>query len=140
MNEEQILKEAKHILNMAPFLTEKFSQHPQLGRIKPENILIEVLKFLNLIYGSNRTLTPSLPVDLAWHEFILCTRLYTKFCNEHFGRYIHHSPGGTQSDNNEQFKKTIQLYILHYGQPDRDAWGDWADEQWSDAQCGSCSS
>jgi hypothetical protein len=35
---------------------------------------------------------PSRAVDDAWHEFILMTPEYTKFCANAFGRYLHHSP------------------------------------------------
>lgn len=32
-------------------------------------------------------------LDEMWHVFILHTREYEAFCMEHFGRFIHHSPG-----------------------------------------------
>jgi len=35
---------------------------------------------------------PSQIVDEAWHEFILCTREYTEFCQRAFGRFLHHTP------------------------------------------------
>lgn len=35
---------------------------------------------------------PSQVVDVAWHEFILFTRLYEKFCNKSQGRFLHHTP------------------------------------------------
>jgi hypothetical protein len=41
----------------------------------------------NLILGM-----PSRAVDEAWHEFILDTRSYTRFCEEAFGEYLHHTP------------------------------------------------
>lgn len=31
-------------------------------------------------------------LDDYWHEFILYTKSYTDFCNNYFGRYIHHYP------------------------------------------------
>jgi hypothetical protein len=41
----------------------------------------------NLILG-----IPSRVVDEAWHEFILDTRAYARFCEEAFGEYLHHTP------------------------------------------------
>ena len=38
---------------------------------------------------------PSNAVDEAWHEMILMTREYTWFCEQAFGRYLHHSPDST---------------------------------------------
>jgi hypothetical protein len=35
---------------------------------------------------------PSRVVDVAWHEFILTTRLYEEFCKNSNGKYIHHTP------------------------------------------------
>jgi hypothetical protein len=35
---------------------------------------------------------PSQVVDDAWHEFILFTKAYQKFCLSAFGKFLHHSP------------------------------------------------
>lgn len=35
---------------------------------------------------------PSQVVDEAWHNFILFTKEYKKFCNGTFGRFLHHIP------------------------------------------------
>ncbi len=35
---------------------------------------------------------PSKVVDEAWHEFILMTNDYMRFCEQAFGKYLHHSP------------------------------------------------
>jgi hypothetical protein len=35
---------------------------------------------------------PSQVVDDLWHEFILYTRAYEKFCEDAFGRFFHHTP------------------------------------------------
>jgi hypothetical protein len=35
---------------------------------------------------------PSQVVDDLWHEFILYTREYQRFCSKAFGRFLHHSP------------------------------------------------
>jgi hypothetical protein len=31
-------------------------------------------------------------LDHAWHELILHTEYYTQYCDENFGRYLHHRP------------------------------------------------
>jgi hypothetical protein len=31
-------------------------------------------------------------IDEMWHEFILCTRDYSRFCEMHLGGYVHHAP------------------------------------------------
>lgn len=40
---------------------------------------------------------PSLKVDLAWHEFILHTRLYREFCGRCIGQFIDHEPSTTRA-------------------------------------------
>lgn len=31
-------------------------------------------------------------IDEMWHEFILCTRDYSRFCLDYLGGYVHHAP------------------------------------------------
>jgi hypothetical protein len=40
---------------------------------------------------------PSQVVDVAWHEFILSTQEYTKFCKRALGRFLHHMPAEAMS-------------------------------------------
>ncbi|SNS91698.1 hypothetical protein SAMN06265795_10963 [Noviherbaspirillum humi] len=42
--------------------------------------------------GGRMVSMPSKAVDVAWHEFIICTRAYQKFCQAVFGRFLHHTP------------------------------------------------
>lgn len=42
-------------------------------------------------------LMPSRVIDVAWHEFILCTELYEKFCKCGAGRFLHHRPAELMS-------------------------------------------
>jgi hypothetical protein len=35
---------------------------------------------------------PSQVADDLWHEFILYTRQYDRFCKKAFGRFLHHTP------------------------------------------------
>lgn len=37
---------------------------------------------------------PSRAVDEAWHGLILCTQRYAAFCNDAYGRFLHHYPEG----------------------------------------------
>lgn len=44
---------------------------------------------------------PSRVVDVAWHEFILTTRQYEEFCNNGFGRFLHHTPAAAAETSQE---------------------------------------
>lgn len=37
---------------------------------------------------------PSRAVDEAWHGLILCTNRYAGFCDDAYGRFLHHHPEG----------------------------------------------
>lgn len=41
---------------------------------------------------ANNVGMPSKAVDAAWHEFILLTKEYAKFCEQAFGKFLHHTP------------------------------------------------
>ena len=126
------------ILAEEPHLLDKVRASQSVGEADAMALLTETLRFLHLIAFYNRRLTPSLPVDLAWHECILFTRWYARFCQDKFGRFIHHHPGGKESENQRNFHKTIQLYIIHWGQPHEKVWGHQAAALYEEAQCGSC--
>ena len=42
---------------------------------------------------------PSRVVDDLWHEFILHTREYQRFCDKAFGKYFHHVPASAMGKN-----------------------------------------
>lgn len=101
-------------------------------------LLVETLRFLHLVAYHRQKLTPSLPVDLTWHEFILFTRYYATFCQEKFGRFIHHGPGGRADENRRNFEKTIRYYRQAWGTPPADVWGEAAVMLSEEPPCGSC--
>ncbi len=54
---------------------------------------IELKRFLILAGDSDEGIDMlSSEVDNLWHTFLLFTREYQKFCNEMFGKFIHHDP------------------------------------------------
>ena len=122
-----------------PVLAEKIKTATGLPVAQAAPLLEEAFRFLYLIGYCNERLTPAILVDKAWHELILCTRHYHAFCQEHFGRYIHHHPGGQQAENERNFKKTIRLYQQFYGTPPEWAWGCLALSPDSASACGACS-
>ena len=123
---------AEQIVTENPLLGERIAKSCKLSMDDSCGMLVNLIRFLELIAISPVSLTPSHKIDLAWHEFILFTKLYSNFCRQHFGRYIHHQPGGDQATNQSQFKATLQLYSQRYGLPNPKFWSD------LEADCGSC--
>lgn len=130
---------ADDILKRKPILESKLARACSVAEAQTPALLCEVLRFLDLCASAGQSLTPSPTVDDAWHELVLCTRLYAEFCHEHFGRFIHHDPGGSEDDNRRQFRETLRRYALRFDAPDPEYWGSLAD-QTPTANCGGCES
>ncbi|WP_196893003.1 glycine-rich domain-containing protein [Aureivirga marina] len=121
-----------------PFLEKRIYNATKEYTENTKGLFDELLKFLALVGTYDAKLTPTLAIDYAWHEFILFTKLYDSFCREKFNRFIHHNPDENKQSNANNFKKTIQLYILTFGEPNAEIWGNYAISEWNSAQCGSC--
>lgn len=121
-----------------PLIEDKVTTICTANNVTLDELLLELIRFLDLIHLSNEKLSPPHIVDLAWHEFILFTRYYEQFCNKHYGRFIHHTPG--KKENPQIFINTIGCYIKKYGEPNIKIWGKLANDEWKikTANCGSC--
>ena len=66
--------------------------------------------------GRRMVAMPSQAVDDAWHEFILFTRQYDKFCRHAFGRFLHHTPAEAMrspTQATEGIKRAWRLACAH---------------------------
>lgn len=130
---------AEALLREKPILMKKIEKAASVGADAVPLLLAESLKFLCLCVWSEQRLSPPFLVDQAWHELILCTRLYSRFCEQQFGRFVHHDPGGTAEENGLQLQKTLNLYALTFGDPPPAFWGCSAGKITA-ADCGACAS
>lgn len=136
---------ARALLVRKPVLATKIARACGIGAEAVEPALIEVLRFVNLAaYARERLghgLTPSVVVDEAWHELILCTREYRELCTTYFGGFVDHDPNeGDDARDQTRFRATLRLYALHFGNPDSRWWGPAADAlpALAEAACGAC--
>lgn len=69
-------------------------KHPHLDAPQIELVYRALRDYFHICNRAGRRMVsmPSQVVDDAWHEFILSTRAYHSFCNEAFGRFLHHTP------------------------------------------------
>ncbi|MGH8352524.1 MAG: glycine-rich domain-containing protein [Pseudomonas sp.] len=69
-------------------------RYPQLSPEQTARVLLGLREYFQLcrIGGRPMVAMPSQAVDLAWHEFILHTRQYQRFCRQGLGRFLHHTP------------------------------------------------
>ena len=127
------LKMARQVIHDNPVLTGKIcaTANVQISEVVP--LMSETIRFLNLIAFRETKLTPSIKIDLAWHELILCTRYYQSWCETNWRRFIHHNPGGDPQQNENNFKTTVKLYRKYFGNTEVKYWG-----QLNEADCGNC--
>jgi hypothetical protein len=81
------------------------SQRPEL-EAKDHQLIARALRqffMAHLTSGRKFVSMPSQVVDDLWHEFILYTQQYERFCQKAFGRFLHHTPavvlGANRSNN-----------------------------------------
>lgn len=56
-----------------------------------KGIVKEAKRMLYLHWVTKHPVCPSIQIDDAWHEMILFTRWYAKFC-DFIGGFVHHTP------------------------------------------------
>ncbi len=87
----QFVREA----SLPKFLIAKLcEQHPQLSPRDAELVVRGLRQFFMgyLRSGHKFVAMPSKVVDTAWHEYILHTKGYARWCDGAFGRMLHHTP------------------------------------------------
>lgn len=69
-------------------------QYPHLSRDQANLAMDGLREYFHIcnLAGRKMVSMPSQVVDVAWHEFILFTRNYERFCRRGLGRFLHHTP------------------------------------------------
>jgi hypothetical protein len=89
----------------------------------------EYKKFVYLGVTSNFNVTPSKVIDQVWHQHILFSRAYRKFCADVIEYEFDHHPELLPFDDqtsiyNTQYGDTLDLYKKEFNQtPPADIWG-----------------
>lgn len=65
-------------------------------------------------YKDNNIPMPSVVVDDIWHEFILHTKDYEKFCEKYLGFFLHHIPNDEEKpiDKKTSKEQILSLWII----------------------------
>jgi len=124
------------ITTAIPVLKNKLLSISNRFEIAPQVVLTELIKYLGITNKNNQTTSPSYVIDLAWHEFILCTKYYQLFCEKNFGKFIHHTPDTTP--NKTAYKRTLAYYLKEYGVPPEKIWTNSPVINWNESSCGAC--
>ena len=75
------------------YLNERLQLKDHLSRDDAINSILELEHFYTLLKNDERSYSPSAMVDLAWHQHILHTVMYSNFSQKHFNvDFVHHLP------------------------------------------------
>jgi hypothetical protein len=134
MTTPQIVPELEALTYEAPFLIEKLlKDHIVDTAEEGQALFAEVKKYIVLIRSDETTLWDmySLRIDEVWHQFILFTHEYFKYCHRFFGGYIPHSPSNAPPSATLEgektpasFKNFQARYADLFGLPLPDTWYD----------------
>lgn len=80
------------------------ARYPHLGPGEIKQVFTGLRHFFLLSLDARRRMVamPSQAVDVLWHEFILYTRNYERFCRDSFGTFLHHTPAVEMGGNQQR--------------------------------------
>lgn len=107
-------------------LTDFCADEYGLERCVAERVMDEGLAFLDVMGRTGESLSPSNAVDAAWHTFMLHSAEYTAWCQERYGRYIHHAPNSRYRDKAAMVDVVGKIRAAGYA-VDESLWGTQAD-------------
>lgn len=93
-----------------PELIERFKHKLGLSSEESEDLFYDMKQFLYLCGTRPGVWSPTQAIDAGWHEFVLYTQDYDKFCRDMFGRFIHHIPKLYLSDTDKLVGNTWRTY------------------------------
>jgi hypothetical protein len=111
----------REFIRIAPFppqLSDSLiAAHPQLSRADADLVLRVLRQFFESYRDAQDDswlsrpyiAMPSKVVDTAWHEFILDTRAYARWCKAAFGHFLHHHPLPRRGDSWHWFRMRKHL-------------------------------
>ncbi len=73
-------------------LVARLQKKLNINEHKARQIFEDTKRFLFICGTCNGRWSPSREIDEGWHNFIMFTKDYMKFCEKFFGRFIHHQP------------------------------------------------
>lgn len=112
---------------------DRIAKEEGVDRATAERWFEGTLQFLEVASTAGRPVSPSLPIDAGWHAFILHTKDYAAYCDERFGRFIHHQPTGEGVSNRDNYLAARAMASERFDL-DPEVWP----ERKTVEECGSC--
>ncbi|ALU25944.1 glycine-rich domain-containing protein [Myroides odoratimimus] len=90
-----------------------------------ESAILEYKKFMYLAATSNQMVSPSDIVDIVWHQHLIFTQSYNRFCKL-LGKDIQHIPSTHNRTEIDKFREakeqTTTLYTKAFGEQPKEIW------------------
>ena len=90
-----------------------------------ESAILEYKKFMYLAATSNQMVSPSDIVDIVWHQHLIFTQSYNRFCKL-LGKDIQHIPSTHNRTEIDKFREakeqTTTLYTKTFGEQPKEIW------------------
>lgn len=99
-------------------LSHKLQKDLSLSAADAQILFEDVKRFIALCASTSEPIAPPRFVDHAWHQFILLTKDYAKFCSLYCGRFIHHQPADPyerSKDYGAERRRTVALAERAFG-------------------------
>jgi hypothetical protein len=80
-----------------------------------DRVLFEFKKYAFLCVISPQPLSPSIPVDIVWHTFLLYTKLYWEdFCPKVLNQKLHHTPSQGSVEDERKYRDMYHYTLSYY--------------------------
>ena len=112
-----VLARVRHALRSKPSASPWVAEARELLETEPGVATEEYRRFLALLMAGAGRIAPCKLVDEFWHQHILDSRNYNRFCARAAGRYLHHTPHYEEPHafHEPAFRRTLALYRGRWG-------------------------
>lgn len=122
MTSEELTLQAVDDFEVPEMLMPRIAQEHDYSLGYAKGALREARRRLYLSVISGENISPSIKVDMAWHEMMLFTRHCQAFA-KFIGAFIHHDPTPGPPDGGRLYQKTKKNYKKYLGiEPGPDYW------------------
>lgn len=97
------------------YLRSEFQRRTGLDALTADIGVDFYLKFMALQRTPFTVFVPSELIDAVWHIHLEDPEGYERFCIDHVGRRISHTPGGTPDQLAAGWENTVNGFVQNYG-------------------------
>lgn len=96
------------------YLQSEFQRRTGLNETIAGIAVDHYLKFLSLKKRQYTTFVPSEMIDAVWHIHLENPAAYKRFCQNHVGKPVSHTPGGTPDQLAAGWENTVKSFMQDY--------------------------